>query len=1246
MSGRLQGEQFHSIRGSLTFSEASACVRALPGAETDGSFTVYGPQGCSAEGFVLSSATTMRVLTEEFAGPSDVIAWRFDGTPYRAGETVEGFFRIISNQGEYRLPFTVRVENAPPVVSPAPGFDDAEGRAPDSPFSFLDFTNLARRSFKDAAALFYTQEFPEVFRQEKDGEELQAIYEGLSVSPGNAQNVEEFLISAGRKAAIEYLPETAEIRTDLNARTPYSRTGAGGAADGTRYEYYFRLLRNGWGYTELEISSDSAFLIPAKRRITQEDFEGQSVEIHYYVDPSALHFGRNFGGIRIRGAWCDLTVPVEVSQRTATMRPDYLNRRELAQIRSRIVSCYIDFRTKKLRGKEWMPQTEFLVDRMLRISEDDPMAALLKVHCHITAGRQRDAAWALADFDRRVEETLDIPSYSDPEHRRLEKEDPLLYSYRVYLGAICADEENAMTAYGAAEHLGEELRRYPDDWRIAWLWMYCSAELGRNPRSKWELLRDQFERGSRSPVLYVEAWRLLRRNPEFIASLDEFELQVLYFTARRGLLSEGIVSQVNLLAGRRKGYSALLLRVLTAAYEENIFVTETLRSICSLLIRGNMTTPQSCAWYRLGVKEELSLTRLFEFYMLSLPEDYDGEIPRAVLLYFGYQCTLPYDKTAQLYRYVHQHRSRYAREYEQQYRAAMEEFALAQLTRRRVSPDLCYLYEHVLDNTTLNRDNAQAAAVCIFACSFATPRRDLVRLVLRYDHCCREQSFAAPDGRCTAPVYGDAVHVFWEDAAGNRYRASAEADRRRLARYEDLAPLLAAYDIDDLYYTLYQAERPAAWERVNALTLPRFAVLSGAEELREENRAALRRELLHYYEEHDLTRDMDSFLLRQQPEHFSAAERGELLFYLVQRGHNRMALDWVSRFGTFGAEPSVLMRLFDRVLAGEQWEAGRDGADAHLAELIHEVFVRGKYNEKLLLYMEYGFEGLTAELDEIRWAAERFGTDTAPLLTRLVTQLLYTGVVLKSAEEILGEAERAGLPEAMQAALLAQMSHYYFVGELDFGRAVFDRIAEYGRRGTPLTDVCRMAFLLHLSRRSGEMTEEELSVAKLFLSDLLCRNIVFPFYRRFAGLLPGLQEYADETIMQFRGKSGAPMILHYVIDRDASAGAASGSAADTQYQVLPMKEMYDGIYVVGFVLFFGEQVRYYITDDAAQLNTIESGAFGQDTRIPDAGEDRFSRINRISMYTAMGRYEEALEALSEYDRRAYMVESLFGKQGS
>ena len=56
------------------------------------------------------------------------------------------------------------------------------------------------------------------------------------------------------------------------------------------------------------------------------------------------------------------------------------------------------------------------------------------------------------------------------------------------------------------------------------------------------------------------------------------------------------------------------------------------------------------------MERNLRITRLYEYYMMSVSLDYDGPLPKMVLMYFAYQCDLHYEITAYLYAYVYRHR--------------------------------------------------------------------------------------------------------------------------------------------------------------------------------------------------------------------------------------------------------------------------------------------------------------------------------------------------------------------------------------------------------------------------------------------------------------------------------------------------------------------------------------------------------------------------------------------------------------
>lgn len=128
---------------------------------------------------------------------------------------------------------------------------------------------------------------------------------------------------------------------------------------------------------------------------------------------------------------------------------------------------------------------------------------------------------------------------------------------------------------------------------------------------------------------------------------------------------------------------------------------------------------------------------------------------------------------------------------------------------------LCYLYEHVLDNTTLNDSNAADACACIFACNVHTQMIGLAKIILCYDRLKSEKSYPMSGTDCMLPIFGDDVHIFFEDMAGNRYSASAKSTYDRLVRYADIAPLISDLDTDNTLYDLYMTgyQRPGIVSR-------------------------------------------------------------------------------------------------------------------------------------------------------------------------------------------------------------------------------------------------------------------------------------------------------------------------------------------------------------------------------------------------------------------------------------------------
>ena len=293
----------------------------------------------------------------------------------------------------------------------------------------------------------------------------------------------------------------------------------------------------------------------------------------------------------------------------------------------------------------------------------------------------------------------------------------------------------------------------------------------------------------------------------------------------------------------------------------------------------------------------------------------------------------------------------------------------------------------------------------------------------------------------------------------------------------------------------------------------------------------------------------------------------------------------------------------------------------------------------MLRYLAEHFTGLSEEMERIRRAMEGFDLSTTRITEKILRQLLYTGARLPEETSLLETHLERGGDIELAAALLARNAHYALTRMEELPRGQFDRIGRFGREGVPLADMCRIAYLRQLADRAGEVTHFEQEVSRLFLDDLLREGIVFPFYRQFMGFVPKLQDYANETLVEYRDKSrlAKRVVYHFAMEENGARG---------EFATREMTEMYEGWYVTGFTLFFGEQMHYFITDDEEETNIVESGTIGQDARLPEQTEDRFGRVNDIAYLAAMHKDSEALHTLREYDHLSFLVGRLFpaGKQ--
>lgn len=1173
--------KFNVDNGPLDLSCSRIDISLCADSVWEGSFEIYGPEGVPAEGYVVSSDLRMECLTRSFSGEHSEILCRFDSHGMEAGEEVKGAFSIISDHGEYYLPFSAAVQPKT-VVSSLGGIKNL----------FL-FTNLAKSNWEEAVKLFYSDEFESVF--EGNDKQYYAAYKGLSAVKGNEHNVEEFLLEIHKKKPVEYILEETEVK--IEDPVPQTR-------------YALVVSRNGWGYTHLKIGTEGGFLRVEEDTVSDASFLGNIYRVYYYIDHEKLHSGCNYGCILLIQEHQTIKVPVRVVVHAAGRKALGI-RREKERLTVEIMEYYQAFRLKKISTKTWMAETNKLLNRLMELDDREIVYKLFRVQLLLTEERYNEAKWLM---EKQAAEVFAV-----------QNERPEIWCYYLYLTTLYSKDYRYVDE--AAEEVRQIYERRRGSWRIAWLLLYLSEEYVKDPMRRWELLEELFRYRCTSPVIYIEAWHMLSANPSMLLKLDAFEQQILRYAVKNDLMTDEVIMQTVYLAQKQKSYSDGVFSILKGCYEKRP-QNDILHAVCTLLIKGSRYGEAYFEWYRAGVEQNLRITRLYEYYMMSISLKYDGVLPKIILMYFAYQSDLNYEITAFLYAYVYRHREEIPDIYVN-YTAAMEQFVLEQIRRGRINADLAYLYRSLITPPMVDEEIAKQLASLLFMREITVDSDRIREVVLVYPYGRGEDVYPVAGGRAQVPVYDSDCKILLGNGEGDRCTVSAQYHEKQLIAPAKLAFMIAPFVREEMGFALYMCFEYQKTFSVQADNADLFRYLADSGRIDERVRQEIRMQLVHFYYENDRMRELDDYLSELTIEDVSGKDRGELIRYMCVRGMYEEAFAWVRRCGPYGVDAKILVKLCSRLLEEERFEE-----DPVMTGVLCYAVKKGKYDENVLNYLIRFFSGSVKEMRDIWKTAEDFGMDTYALCERMIVQMLYTGAHVGDKAEIYKAYCRNGGNTELKAAFVTRCCYDYVVGEQITEPYIFHSIMQMYLDDVPLHLVCKVAFLQYHAEDRQEQNGTIRQVCCSFLRDLVNEDIVLPVYKEYQGYISQMDEYQDKTMVEYRVKPGNKAVIHYVVQ--------SGGSARSEYRKEEMKNMFAGICVKDFVLFFGEKLQYYITEEAAGGEQLtKSGAVDKSDIFQEEPESRFTMLNDIMVGMTLNDYDTVDDLLREYYRQDYVTDAVF-----
>ncbi len=1199
----------------LKFSCQNIELNTQPGEIVEDSFTIYAADKY-AEGKIYSSDTRIRLYETTFGDVETQIGYCFDGTTAEAGSSVRGELVIVSNRGEYTIPYMINVQK--------PQLESSLGNIK----NLFHFTNLAQTNWEEAVALFYSRHFASILQ--KSDRNAYLSYIGQSRYNGNEQNIEEFLIEVSKKTPIIYSFDIEGfLLEDIQDSIVKSIV----------------ITRSSWGYSYVNVWVNGEFISTDRQHLTSADFVNNKCDFNIYIDASKLHDGVNSGAVIFSDTCNDYTIPFDILMEEEPERRT--GNKKQKQALCNLVNGFVDMKLGRLTVTQWINRFEKELKVFLDIDEDSILFNLYRVQLLITKERFNEAKW-----------------YLDMLEQRLSKEpgDIFQHCYYMYLTTLinCAEDY----VRDVSDEIETIYANNPTAWHLGWFVLQLNEDLQRSRELRWQFMEEMFENGCTSPLLLCEAVLLLQDNPTFLLKLESFEENVMWHGARRQMLRPELIEQLQYLAARKKEYSALLLRILGEVYRTHKS-PQTVASICHILILGDKKGVDYYPWYALGVEHSVRVTGLYEYYMMSLELDKYGdirddiEIPKMVLMYFAYQSSLEYELNAFLYTYIIKNKDKYP-DLEQSYRIAIERFVVDQIKLGHINENLAYLYKNMLAPQMIMDETAYAYTPLLFMHRIYVDNAKIKNIVVIHEKVSGESSYPVENCVCMIPIYGSEYKLFLQDENGNRFTKSIHYENKQLMEPKRQLGYVSGYMQGRLRFDIYLCEVDKNYITISQDNVRRFKNLVESPQVVESFKKEIRTKLLRFYYDNDMIGELDAFLEDTEADEMEAAERAEFIKYLISRGMFDKAYYWLRSYGVADVEPKSVARLVSKRIVNKDYEY-----DEFLVNVAHYIYRNMKYDENILRYLMKNYDGKVSELRRLWKSAVDLELDAKQIMERILRQIEYTGVTIPDRDSLLiSYAQCAGPDRELVDKVLADMSYEYFVCEAILCPGVFDMLYQkYVRK--ELTDkVCRLALLKFWSENIQKGMEVPEDAAREFIQELLNDEVYFPFYTCLVDMVPELHYIKNSVFVEYRTQPNSQVYMHFAFD-DASFGDSRTGGEESQpeqsidyecYEIREMKEMYEGIHVSMFQLFHGETIQYYITESffengEVQERVTQSGTLaGRSEADPGSlaperqqynTEDRFDILNDILLSISLHDEATAQQLTEDYIYQDFCVRELF-----
>ncbi len=1164
----------------VVFSKTYLQLKVEAGSVCSGSISVLSENDIPMKMMVYDDACYLSLNDHSIIGRKGEISFTFSGVNRIRGSVYDGNIHVIGNGMEMTIPYNIE------IVAP---FIDVDKVAIED---LMKFSAFAESDWDKALDIFYSDEFSKTLLT--GNQEYIEAYRSLLDSVDRNQALEEFLVYIHKKRALALQVEHDRFQYNFPKMTE---------------EHEIILRKNTWGYCRMKVRTDAKFITLHEKEICSHDFTGDSGKLHYSINPEALNENEeSFGHIIIENTYQQINVLIEVHKKAEGVvlpgRKDHdkkLRNREIAAL----IHNYLDYRIGLVALDKFIENTRHSLNELVGFGKNTGIYRLGLLHMSILSGKEESVRQEI----RRMEADDDKAMEGYMEH-----------CYYLYIKALLSKDVRQIV--GACEEIEKALALHDEKVFFFWLLLNLDERYQKDKQWLFSQIEGLYMGGYESPVLAIEVCDLFNQEPLLLKKLDACELSAISYGLKNNYLSKEVIDEFLRLAEKERGFSFRIFRLLTKIYE--IYgKPDTIRIICTMLIRGGRLENRYNKYYLEGIKCGYKLVGIQENYLRSIDKSRYDLIPDTVLRYFNYKSFLTDSEYAYLYANVVSNKRHYLSQYDE-YLPNMLAFMEGQIIKGNMSDDLSVIYEEFLRPQSVNANYAAKLPLVIFKRKLTVVNDNIVAVIVTHKELYDPQIVPVVDHVAYVDMITESAVITLVDRNRNRYVSTIPYKLQKLFDESGYIDILSQYAGDDYRYILYRYDELSAYDAKDAREVNIARDIMSFKEISLETKQQAIWGIVRYYSDHFDIDILRSYLDRVDALYVTAENGAEYINGLIMCGLYDKAYAAIKTFGYTGVTIENLTRLVEALREFSQY-----ARENTLISIATYIYKSGQDTPEVLEYLvEYYQSGLSDMIKLWRRAVGRVRR-LETFEENIICLTLYTEQwdeqIFKVFESYLNRKKRGMVIKAF----FKRASFAYMIEEQEMPENFFDELRLQMAVCEWQDDMCRAALLRYLSRKT-KLEEQEIRWIQEEVEYFVKRGILFPFFRHFKKYMKLPKDLFLMTYVVTKDKAGKQISFAYNIQSGVEKPECNKTAR--------MMEVIPGYYMKEFVLFHGENLLYKMPEENVRATKVYESQAMKAKGETEAYENRFEMLNSMLVNQEIGENQMLIDKIDKYLKLSAVME--------